>query len=192
MGVISIWKTRKPEWVSFFAAMAAGVLTHAFGLVQILHNYDDIAQQPKGYGTGITSGRWFLSLLGDAAEKLGGNYNLLVALTASAVVNFFNIRSRSFAVLFGMLFAVFPTVFSTLAFRYTAVYYGIGILLSVLAAWCVHEKKYSLLVSGLCTACSLGIYQAYVPITVTLFVMKLIQDALRGDCSFRKLVCTGC
>ena len=116
MGVISIWKTRKPEWVSFFAAMAAGVLTHAFGLVQILHNYDDIAQQPKGYGTGITSGRWFLSLLGDAAEKLGGNYNLpwinglvfllLVALTASAVVNFFNIRSRSFAVLFGMLFSL--------------------------------------------------------------------------------------
>lgn len=46
------------------------------GLVNVLHNYDDIAQQPRGYGTGVTSGRWLLSIMGDFCDAIGGNFNL--------------------------------------------------------------------------------------------------------------------
>lgn len=69
-------KLKTPEGIAFLAAIISGVFTHFFALTSVIHNYDDIAQLPKGYGTGITSGRWFLSLLGDAADWIGGNYNL--------------------------------------------------------------------------------------------------------------------
>ena len=192
---------QKPSFTAACTSLAAGILTHCFGLVTILHNYDDIAQQPTGYGTGVTSGRWLLSLLGDFWEAIGGNYNLpfvngvlfliLIAASAGLLVSVFAIRRRTLAALTGALFSVFPAAFSTLAFRYTAVYYGLAVLLSVLAAWILPKKRWGLLLSALCTACSLGIYQAYVPITIGIFVLLLLQQSLDPQANFRKLVLRG-
>lgn len=191
-------KHRTPEWVGISAAFVCGVVTHLFGLVNVLHNYDDIAQQPRGYGAGITSGRWLLSILGDLADWFGGNYNLpvvngllflvLIACSAGLMVSAFQIQSTKHAALVGMLFVVFPSAFSTLAFRYTAVYYGIGILLSVMAAWVLGRYPWGLLLSALCIAGSLGIYQAYVPITIGIFVLLLLKQALGGKTEFWALV----
>lgn len=170
------------------AALASGVVVHLFGLVNILHNYDDIAQQPAGYGTGVTIGRWLLTLSGDLMKRLRFGYNLPVvngllflALLAVAVwlmVDLFQIRSRGQAALMGVLFAVFPTAFSTLLFRYTSVYYGVGIVLAVLAVWILGRVRFDWLISVACIACSMGIYQAYVPITITLFVLVLLRQCL--------------
>lgn len=72
------WKfdCKKTECIAFLSAMICGSLTHLFALVNVMSNLDDIAQQPYGYGTGISSGRWLLSLLGDFLGKLGWSYNL--------------------------------------------------------------------------------------------------------------------
>jgi len=93
---------KTPAGISIAAAMGVGSVVHLFGFVNVLHNYDDIAQQPRGYGTGISSGRWLLSLLGDSAEWLGGNYNLplvngllfiaLLAISAGLLVSVFVLK----------------------------------------------------------------------------------------------------
>lgn len=183
------------------ASLSSGFLVHLFGLVNILHNYDDIGQQPRGYGTGITSGRWLLSLVGDLAHKLSGDYNLpvvngvlfllLIACAAAFLVHTFEIRSRWMGALMGMLLAVFPPAFSTLMFRYTSVYYGIGILLAVMAAWVFERHRLGWLFSALLTACSLGIYQAYVPITISIFVLRLLQQTLSGGTDVKALILRG-
>lgn len=182
---------KTPSGTAALAGGICGVVTHLYGLVNTIHNYDDIAQQPTGYGTGITSGRWFLSVLGDLSEFFGGNYNLtyvngilfllLLALAAGVTVSVLGIRNRNLAALVGMLFVVFPPVFSTMAFRYTAVYYGVAILLSAMAAYVMEHNRFGILLSGLCTACSLGIYQAYVPLTISIFVLLLIRRAIIGE-----------
>lgn len=143
--------SEKPWAVGAVSALAFGVITHLFGLVNILHNYDDIAQQPGGYGTGITSGRFVLTIVGDIVSYLGGNYNLpfvngilflmLIAASVGLLIATLNIKSRVFAVVIGMLFAAFPTATSTLLFRYTSVYYGFGVLLAVASAWVTKCKK---------------------------------------------------
>lgn len=199
MEIKKICKT--PEGLAALSGLSAGVVTHLFGLVNVLHNYDDIAQQPRGYGTGVTSGRWLLSLMGDFCEAIGGNYNLplvngllfllVISLTASVMVSLLRINNKKLAVLVGALMTTFPSAFSTLAFRYTAVYYGVGILLSVVAAWVLLRYQYGLILSALCTACSLGIYQAYVPITIALFVLMLIRQTLEGELPFWTLVRRG-
>lgn len=189
------------EGISIASAMGVGSVVHLFGLVNVMHNYDDIAQQPRGYGTGISSGRWLLSLMGDFAEWLGGNYNLplingllflaLIAVSAGFIVSIFGIENRALAALSGMLLAVFPAAFSTLVFRYTSVYYGVGILLAVLAAWILPKHRFGMVLSALCMAGSLGIYQAYIPITIGIFVLLLLQQTLQGKSSLWALIRRG-
>lgn len=197
-----IWKRKTPEWTAAWAALISGVVAHCFGLVHILHNYDNILQQPKGYGAGVTSGRWLLSILGDIGENfldLGYNfpvvnglfYLILIALSAALVVRLLKIRSRLSAVLAGCLMSTFPTVCATMLFRFTAAYYGLCLLLSVLAAWAVEKPKYGILLSALFTACALGIYQAYTPVTIGLFVLMLMRCSLEEDADFGKLVALG-
>lgn len=182
-------------------SFVCGIVAHLFGLVNVLHNYDDIAVQPSGFGGGISLGRWFLEILGGFFDKCGLAYNLpfvngvifigLIALSAGCFVSIFHVQKRMFAALIGMLFAVFPTVTATLFFRYTAPFYGVGILLAVLAAWILRKSKCGLILSAILTALSMGIYQAYVPITIGIFVLLLIQQALEGKTDSRELIRRG-
>lgn len=193
--------SKTPVRTALLSALIFGLLTHLFGLVNILHNNDDIWQQPMGYGAGITSGRWLLTIVGDALTRWGLSWNLsvvngvlflaLIAISAGLIVSVFRIQNKVSAALIGMVFVAFPSVTSVLFFKYTTIHYGISILLSVLAAWVLQGKKRSLLISALCTACAMGIYQAYVPITITVMVLLLIQQALEGESDVRQIVRRG-
>lgn len=193
---------RRPEWTAAAAALACGTLAHSFALFNSIHNYDDILQQPTGYGAGITLGRWLLTVLGDFNTKvLGLGYNLpmvngvvfifLIALSAALLVNVLRISSRGSAVLIGCLMSTFPTVCAAMAFRYVAPYFGISLLLSVLAAWSADRGKLGFPLSALCIACSMGIYQAYVPVTIGIFLLMLMRDSLEENAKFSRLVGKG-
>lgn len=192
-----LYKT--PECVAVLSGLLCGIAAHAFALVNVLHNYDNILQQPKGYGAGVTSGRWLLTVLGDfCAKVLDLNYNLptinglaylaLIALSAAFVVNVLKIHSRVSAGLVGALMATFPTVCSTMVFRFTAAYYGLSLLFSVMAVKAAERTKYGWILSGLCIACSMGIYQAYVPVSISLYVLILMREALEEDAQLNKLI----
>lgn len=195
-------KYQSPEWAAILGAMISGVITHAFALVNILHNYDNILQQPKGYGAGITSGRWMLTILGDIGQNIfdlgynlpminGFAYLVLIALSAAVVVNVLGIRRRVSAVLTGCLMATFPTVSATMVFRYTAPYYGLALLLCVVAAWVVEKGKFGIPGAALCLAFSMGIYQAYPPVTISLFVLMLLRDSLKENAELSRLIRRG-
>ena len=194
------WK-QTPEFAAAAAAAVYGLLVHSFALNNILHNHDNIASQPGGYGTAMTLGRWFLEFLGRFFDKAGLNYNLptvnglvfiaLLAVTAAFLISVLEIRSRGSALLVGALFVAFPTVTATMIYRYTVIFYGIGVLFAVLAVWVPGRFRGSLPVSAVLVALSLGIYQAYVPLTIALFVLQLILRGLRGEADARELVLQG-
>ena len=195
------WK--KPEYFSVIVAFLTGLAVHMFGLVNVLHNHDDISMQPSGYGTGISSGRWVLTVLGDFLKKNFGNYNLhwlngviflaFIAVTVGIFVAIFEIKSRKAAAVVAMLFVSFPTATSTILFRFTAGYYGFAIFLAVLAAWCAVKSKYlhGLPFAALCLAVSLGIYQSQIPLTISIFVLVLLQQSLKDDADVRQIVRRG-
>jgi hypothetical protein len=193
---------QSPEWAAMMGTLLAAMAAHGFALFNILHNYDNILQQPNGYGAGVTSGRWLLSLLGDFIQnRLHMGYNLttingllyivLIAVSAAFVVNYLEIRNKVSSALVGCLMATFPTVGATMIFRFTAPYYGISLLLSVLAAWIVEKKRFGVILSAVCLAFSMGIYQAYPPVTISLFVLVLLRDALKEDAGLTKLIRRG-
>ena len=61
-------REKRAAEIGLVSALLCGFLVHLYGLVNAVHNYDDILQLPKGYGAGVTLGRWFL-ILGDFCEK---------------------------------------------------------------------------------------------------------------------------
>lgn len=186
---------------AFFAALAAGIITHLFALVQPLHNYDDIYNHTVGFGAGLTSGRWFLQWIGSRAMAMEICYNMptvnglfflfLLAIAAAFLVSALKIRGKWMPVLVGMLFVVFPTAASTMYFRFTAQFYGLAILFAVLAAWIPGKFPLAFLFSACFTAMSLGTYQSYTPITISIFVLILLREALTGKSDWKVLLRQG-
>lgn len=180
--------SKKTWFIAMISTFIFGLFTHLFGLVNIIHNYDDIAVQPAGVGTSLSSGRWFLHILAMIFGKMFGNYNIslwngvifiiLISISTSFFIQTFEIKSRKNAIIIGIIFITFPTATSTLFFKYTSVYYSIAILMSICAAWSARKCKYGYVISPLLTSFSLGIYQAYIPFTIAIFVLLLLKDAL--------------
>ena len=192
--------------IAMISAIAGGLLIHMFGLVNILHNYDSIAVAPDGYGTGITSGRWLLTFLGNWNSKLTGGFNLawfdgilgilLLSVSAYFLIKIFNIKSPVFSALLAIGFVSFPAVSSCMLFRYTLSYYALAVLMAVLAAYFVIKgnKKYIVLwviLSGFLSACALGIYQSYLPLTASVFVLYLIQQTIQDKNNWKQILKQG-
>lgn len=186
--VREVWKKiPNAAKAAFFGAVVIGLMTHIYGFTNKLYNYDELMNTPSGYGTGAESGRWFLRILGDFFGAQFGNYSLpfingmlsvlLLSLSAALIAGMFRMESKFLAVMLGGFFVSFPAVTSTFMFMYTAVYYSVAVFFSVLAAWLMvrFPKKIVLnLLAVVLIACSLGIYQAYFPNTVSLLVMSII------------------
>lgn len=195
---------KKNHNIAFTAAFIAGLIIHIFGLVNTIHNYDDIAVLPAGFGSSINSGRWLLAALGGAFHLLFGSYNLpffngvlfllIIAVCAGYLTVIFDVKSPKIAVLLGLILAAFPGTTTTLFFKYTAPYYGIAILLSILAAKVLLEstRQRGFILAAVLTALALGIYQAYLPITVSILVISLLKKALNDEnVSFKNIFFRG-
>lgn len=192
---------KTPEFTAFAAAIVWGLLVHSFAMNNILHNHDNIASQPGGFGMGVAMGRWLLEYLGQFMDKAGLNYNLpfvngfvyitILAVAAAVMISTLKIRSNLSAVLIGALFVAFPTVTTTMIYRYTAMFYGISALLAVTAVWVLGRFRWSIPVSAVLIGCSMGIYQAYVPLTIGLMVLQLILLGLEGRTDAVRLVIRG-
>ena len=205
MNMKNLWQDKRWMKTPEFAALASGViygmLVHSFAMNNVLHNHDNIASQPGGFGTSVPLGRWFLEYLGQFLDKAGLNYNLpfvnglvyilLLSAAAAVLVSTLKLRSRGSAILVGALFVAFPTVTATMIYRFTVIFYGISALLAVLAVWVLGRFRWSGIVSVVCIALSMGIYQAYVPLTIALMVLQLILAGLREEADGKQLVIQG-
>lgn len=182
---------KTPLRTAFFAAVVGGFLVHLFGMITIIHNYDDIFVQPFGFGSTIQSGRWALAVVGGLFHILFGTYNLsfvygllflvLLGLSAAQLVAMFHIQNHKIAAAIGLLLVTFPTATSTMFFKYTAHYYGLAIFLAVVAARQLAESKRGFFLGTLFIVLSLGIYQAYLPLTIGILVLFLLKRALDDD-----------
>lgn len=184
------WKASFPKNIktTCITSVIFAILAHLFALTNIIHNHDSVFELPKGYGTGIISGRWLLAILGKIAGKFWGNYNLpfynnvlsicILVIAACIIVLIFNIQRPILCVLIGGILIVAPPITSMFFYSFTSPYYSLAILLAVAAVWLTDKYRLGFVPGALLCACSLGIYQAYLPVTIALFVLLLIQKTL--------------
>lgn len=205
--IIGKYKTiPRTVMLAFFSAVLCGMAAHFYEFTNKLYNYDELVNTPGGFGIGAELGRWFLKIMADCNSRwLGGSYSfplwngmvsiLLLAASAALVVRMFQMRSLTLAALTGAFMTVFPAVVCMFYFMFTAVFYSVGIFLSVLAAYLVvrfPKKVLYHIAAVVLLACSIGTYQAYFANTVCLFLMAfiLLCGFGEGNPSFKELLFT--
>ena len=70
---------------------------------------------------------------------------------------------------------------------YTAPYYALAVLFVIASVWFTVNYKYGFLLAAVLGAFSLGIYQAYFPMMITLFVTVLLQKILSNDSQLKDI-----
>ena len=184
------------------AGLFFGLIAHLYGIVNIIRNHDSWDCMAS-YGAGVSSGRWGLSLLGNFIQKTYGTPNLsffngiiaivLLILSSYYIIKIFDIKSPLLCVLWAGLFVGFPVVTSTMMYTFTVHYYALAVFLTVFSVYLSfkNKNKWWPLLSIFFGAFSLGIYQGYFPMMITLYLLILIKKSFTEKTSFKEIFLLG-
>lgn len=171
--------------MAFLGALIFGLAAHGMGLTNKYSFHDDIHALFE-VGATVSYGRWMLELLGKMEVWLfgDGHYSLplfsglfsllCVGAAAALLVKDLKIGNRFFCAAAGALLAAFPAVASLFGYMYTAPYYMLAMLMMVLSAHLIcregqwWRKSAGVLLGG----CAAGIYQAYLPVLLSVIVLE--------------------
>ena len=170
----NIWKHCKREWkLAFLSTFLVGLLCHMPIMLRDIPNHDGLASMYFDQNM-ITSGRWFLTVACGVSSYytlpwlIGLLAMLYLGIASALLVEFLEVRQGWAAAVIGGLLAVFPSLASTFAYVFTMDGYMLAVLLAVLAVLLTKKYRLGFLPGALCLACSLGIYQSYLPFAVLL------------------------
>ena len=177
------------ERCCFTAAVVSGAAAHFYMLANKIPNVDDV-NNIEGYGGGAVLGRFILPYThrlfsAVSAPALNGIIAILLyALAASLAVRTLKIRNRTAAALCGILWLTSPFMTSTMTYMFTVADYGLAVLAACLAA-CLFTGEDHVILRGaagiLCLFFSMGIYQAYFPLAVSLCLAAAVASLIRGE-----------
>lgn len=176
-------KIEKRYKVVFLTTLLAGFLAHSYMFFNKISFHDDVASL-FGVGATIDLGRWglegaflfnciFLNVNSSMPVFNGMISLIFIALAACVVVKLFEIKSCFYASLIGGMMAVFPVAASTFMFMFTAPYYFCSLLFAVWAT-CLVVKRHQYLWGIFLLGLSLSLYQPYITVSLTLFVLYFI------------------
>ncbi|MCD8039734.1 MAG: glucosyltransferase domain-containing protein [Lachnospiraceae bacterium] len=167
--------------LAFISAMASGIVAHMYMFMNKLPNHDDLGI--NNFGSTFRNGRWFLWVVGSVAYHLDLVFSLpwvnglvtllLLGICAGLVAELIGMKSRIANVILGAALVVFPSWTGTFFFMFTAPYYALAVLMSVISVRLMVRKSKATWLSPILFACALGIYQSYLPFTATLYVVLL-------------------
>lgn len=184
----------KPQWkTAFFSSIIIGFLTHMYIFTNSLPNHDGLlniysAQMKFGLG------RFFLAPFSGISSYfdlpwINGSLSIFyLALTAVALTELFGLKKNIAIILAAGLTVSFPTVTSTFSYMFTADGYMIGSLMTVLALVITKKYTYGFLPGALLFYLSVGIYQANLPLLLTLSTIFLITEILCRNLSMKTLI----
>lgn len=191
---------------TFLSSCLTGMVCYLYFMANNLDNYDNIENKPSGFGVGLPSGRWFLSILGNMAEKIwyynSSYFNCIFSIIILGFVNIllvhiFKIRNKRICLLLSAITVAFPSIADTMFFSFTVHYYMVAILSGVLGIYFIQKipmaenilKKFLLIIlSGCFYACSLGVYQAYYPFIAAILVLCLIEKCLDKNENWKNIL----
>jgi hypothetical protein len=179
---------------AFLSAMIFGLIAHLYMFMNKLPNKDDVGI--SGFGATFRLGRWFLWFLGSIAWHLGLVYSLswvnglitivLLSLSAAIIVDLLEIDNNLSVIIISAVLTVFPSWTSTFFFMFASPYYAIAVFFMVLAV--VLDYKYNKkIIAAILIACSIGIYQAYIPFVASFYVTILITRIYENGYDVGKL-----
>jgi len=195
---VSFGKWMESNALALSSGLAAGFLAHMFVLSNKLMNADEVTAL-FSKGATVDSGRWGLEL----ATLLFPNVSLpwlwgilslvMLSISAGLTIGIFRIESKLFRVLLPAVIVSFPAVTGVFCFMFTSSAYFLAFMLAVLAvyAFIKLDGVWAWIASVTLLTLSLGIYQAYIAITASFFIILMIQKLYRREESAREVFLYG-
>ena len=194
-----IWneKWKEYRW-PFLCAMLCGLLAFLYFFTNKLPNFDDVAST-FSKGAALVSGRWGLEI----CKYIFPNYSMpwlwgvvslfIMSISACLILDLFHFKSKWICCLLAGLVVVFPSQLSIFMYMFTSTSYALAFFAAVFSAWilCNGRKIWKYLFAGTLFVVSIGIYQANIAITATLFVLIMISDIYRNEKSIREVIAFG-
>ena len=181
--IISLIKTKvKRQWViCFVSVIIFGLIAHLYRFMNLEPNWDAIVYRYDELNM-THIGRIFSKV----ACMFTSYYDLpwinglvslvFIALGSVVICELFKLKNKISYVLISGLLVTFPTVASTFAFSYTADGYFIAFFASILAVFLVDKKGILKNILGiLLMTFALGVYQAYITVSVMLILVYLLN-----------------
>jgi len=169
------------------ATLVWGLIAHAYVFFNEIA-YHDAAMNISSVGASIISGRWMLKVMYFISESLflegifatplfNGLFTMaMLGVIAYIIAEMFDIKQIKSLVLLSGCLVVFPQVTSLYFYMYTAPYYTLGCLMGVYGVSILTKKKSikRSVLSVILMTCSIGTYQASIPVILSLMVLSLI------------------
>jgi len=183
--LLNFWKRLSiASKAAFFSCFIFGYLIHLYAFSNVIPNSDGLSRVFDLQQMTI-SGRWFLHYASifnswlQAPALIGFFSVLFMSISAGLIAHLFKIKNPIIAGFIGFLLIAFPSVAYTYLYMFTASAYFFGVLLAVLSVWITHQYKWGILPGILLLACSIGTYQSYFGVAITLSVVLVLLMALK-------------
>jgi hypothetical protein len=113
----------------------------------------------------------------------------LIVIINIILVDILEINGQVYRVLLSCVVTSFPSFTSTFSYMFISCKDIFALLCAVAACYFYcRNYKYRMLVSGFLLICSLSIYQVYVAVAGSLFILCLMKRILKSDCNVKNLV----
>ncbi|SFN78155.1 Glucosyl transferase GtrII [Pseudobutyrivibrio sp. UC1225] len=186
-----IGRLAEAQKYAFFSAIIFGLLAHGFVLTNRLSVHDNshclfdlgASYEVNRWGLGILYKLMVLSTKTFSLPLFNGFMSIVfIGIAAMLLMDIFEVKSKLVAVIIGGLMVVFPMVTSVFSFMFTSWPYFLGLIFAFQAARVLTKELSvkSLIISSLWLALTLSIYQAYLGVVVTLFLVKMLLDVIDG------------
>lgn len=193
-------KIRKVEekWphfrVTMVSALIFGLLAHGVALFNKFSMVDD-PQFLFNVGSTFRSGRWFLGILGGAVRFLLGSPNfslplysgliclVLLGLAACMLVSLLELDRKADWILVPGIMVTIPVIAGFYGYLFTAPYYLIALCLTLWGCTllCRYRKVWAYCAGVVLLALSTGIYQAFIPTALCIFLLYFLKETQRAE-----------
>lgn len=191
--ILQIFKKKlsREDKVAFISTIIVGILTHIYLFTNNIFNSDGVLTGPyqSGYMWELSIGRWALEYFG----RIGTGFTLPIVIGTISIIclgaisclitNLFHLKESINIILVSCIIVTFPSITATFGFVFTADVYMISYLLSVLSLYIVERNKNlkGIAIGAIILSISMGIYQAYIGVSIMLVVILLILSLLNNN-----------
>ncbi len=173
--------------VPFCTTVAAGFAAHMYAFTNKLLNADELTALFSKGGS-MESGRWGLDILPLIFPNVSMPWIyglisiLLLSVSVCLTVRIFEIKSAALQAGLAAVIAAFPALTGTFCYIFTSSSFMLSLLLSVLAVYVAKGDGARRWLAGCgLMVLSLGIYQAYVAVAASFFVLLMVRRLLREE-----------
>lgn len=167
--------------VAFMTAMASTFLCHIVYFINRWANEDDF-HEIMGQLNMIGSGRWMPGTI-LSSNFLAPIVLLVIAmvflsLISVMIVDLFKVKKKTYVAFIALILTSFPVLALGFGYGFMVERYVLGMFFAVLAVYSCSKYKFGIIPGSLALAITMGYYQSYIAISISLIILHVIVRML--------------